>query len=82
LDQEGAPVLRDCVEHLETSAGDRTVLDCGRLSFIDARGLSALLYSRAFLGDSGVALELAEPTPMLRRILAVTGLTEVLPVVF
>ncbi|MFG1926358.1 STAS domain-containing protein [Cryptosporangium sp. NPDC048952] len=81
LDQKSTPVLLGCVEHLEAATGDRTVLDCGHLSFIDARGLSALLYAQALLGESGVSLELAEPTPMLRRILAVTGLAEVLPVV-
>ncbi|EXG82181.1 STAS domain-containing protein [Cryptosporangium arvum] len=81
LDQEGALVLRRRVEHLETSTGGRAVLDCGCLWFIDARGLNALLYARAFLGDSGVSLELVEPTPMLRRVLAATELTDALPVV-
>ncbi|WP_170323750.1 STAS domain-containing protein [Cryptosporangium phraense] len=82
LDREGAVELRRCVRHLETAIGDRAVLGCAGLSFVDARGLTGLVDARAYLGGNGVSLGLAEPTPLLCRMLAATRLTGILPIVF
>jgi anti-sigma B factor antagonist len=50
------------------------VIDLTRLDFIDSTGLSAILQANRKLDGKG-QLVLREPTPLVRQVLEVTGLT-------
>ena len=50
------------------------VIDLARLAFIDSTGLSAILQANRKLDGKG-QLVLREPTPLVRQVLEVTGLT-------
>lgn len=50
------------------------VLDVSGLAFVDAAGLSALLRTKKVVHHRGGRLVLQGPAPILRRMLAVTGL--------
>ena len=55
------------------------VIDLERLAFIDSTGLSAILQANRKLEGKG-HLILREPTPLVRQVLEVTGLTGALRV--
>jgi anti-sigma B factor antagonist len=56
------------------------VIDLAQLAFIDSTGLSAILQANRKLGGKG-QLVLREPTPLVRQVLEVTGLTAALRIV-
>lgn len=72
LDLASSPQLRG-VLHATMHAG-RVVLDLTRLDFCDAAGLRALLEVEQELTRRGARMELANPCPMMMRVLAITGL--------
>ena len=49
------------------SAGDDVVLDCSRLTFIDAGGLAALLVAHRAAIRAGGSLRVDDPTPEVAR---------------
>ncbi len=53
-------------------------IDAGGLSFIDSSGLMALLRARDAAVDAGVAFEVRQPSPALRRIAEVAGVKDLL----
>ena len=53
---------------------ERLVLDVGPLGFIDSSGLQALTRIRERLLARGAGFALRNPSPVLRRMLEVTGL--------
>ena len=71
LDVLGSTVLRTMLSGL---SGDVAVLDVGEITFIDGRGLRALLDAR----DAQRDLRLENPSPRLIRLLEITGLTDAL----
>jgi anti-sigma B factor antagonist len=56
------------------------VVDLAQLSFIDARGLAALVEGRRLADLSGTTMVLTHPSGLVRRLLQITGLAAVLPV--
>jgi anti-anti-sigma factor len=72
LDGETVPDLLGTVEPLLGGA-EGLVLDCGSLEFCDSSGLRGfvLLRNQLPVADS---FRLADPSPGLRQILAITGL--------
>lgn len=80
LDLVSAPVLSRWVAE-QVGEGRRHIrLDLTRLSFCDARGLSALIDVREHVDEAGGELVLAGAPPILRRAIRVTGLEERLPI--
>ncbi|GAA3392652.1 STAS domain-containing protein [Cryptosporangium minutisporangium] len=80
LDHQTAPILLDAVGDLAEGTVEVVVLDCTKLAFVDACGLTALLRTRASVAAVGAELTVANPPTLLCRILAATSLAEVLPV--
>ena len=74
----GAVVARQ-VARLMDEGGTCVVADLTRLTFCDAAGLGSLVKARNRLTREGGWLRLAAPTPQLRRILQIAGLTRTLP---
>ncbi|MFC1433699.1 STAS domain-containing protein [Streptacidiphilus sp. N1-3] len=80
LDHYSAGPLRAAISSI--LAGDRRLrrieLDAALLSFCDAAGLDALLGAQRQAAARGVTLRLVRTSAPLRRLLKLTGLTEVL----
>ncbi|MGW0989926.1 STAS domain-containing protein [Streptomyces sp. NPDC002486] len=77
LDFDQAPVLRDRLDRLPLSAGQRLVLDLSGLAFCDSSGITALLAARqhALAADAGIVL--AAVPANLMRVLTLVGLDQV-----
>lgn len=77
LDITTAPALAEYLTAvLGRQAGQDIILDVRRVSFADVAGLRALLAADCTVKDSGGSLRLAGAPRQLRRVLAITGLTE------
>ena len=68
-----APVVAD-------PAVTAVVVDLGRLEFCDVSGLRAVLEAAGRLEVRGAALRLRDPSPLVRRVLALLALDDRLPV--
>ena len=64
-------------ETLATNPPSLTVEARG-LTFIDSSGLAALIRAREAAKEAGVAFRVSEPSPMLRRIVELTGVVDLL----
>jgi anti-sigma B factor antagonist len=79
LDLATAPELLNRVTDLIDEGHHRVVLDLAELSFCDSAGLSVLARIRKKVAQFDGALTLARPTPIVRSVLELTGMTEVIP---
>ena len=78
LDADSAPLLKQGIDRA-VAGGARTVtLDLAAVDFIDSSGLGAVLSRHRMLAQAGGRLELLDPTAGTRRLLAITGLDQVL----
>ena len=77
LDMSTAPQLRDELARLASSGAGIVTLDLSDLAFIDSTGLSVLITALKLLRQHGGELALRSPTPGTRKVLEITGLTEV-----
>src|SRR5206468_1727423 len=77
LDMATASRLRD--ELLRLAAGGATMetVDMAQLAFIDSTGLSVLVSALKRLRAQGGDIALRSPSPSTRKVLEITGLTEV-----
>jgi anti-anti-sigma factor len=53
-------------------------IDAGGLEFIDSSGLQALLHARDAATEAGLAFRVSDPSPAVRRILALFGVEDLL----
>ena len=74
LDMVSAERVRSVVEGALTAEDDRLAFDVSELQFMDSSGI-ALLVSAA---RTARQVELRHPTPIVRRLIELTGLTELL----
>ncbi len=72
LDMSNVETFKSAVASL---SADKVVLDMSALRFMDSAGIAALLQTRERIG----AVVLRAPSPAVRRVIEVTGLTDVLP---
>jgi anti-anti-sigma factor len=56
-------------------------LDVSEVTFVESCGLRGMLMARSYLLERGCWLALVHPTDQLRRLLRMSGLEEILPVV-
>ncbi len=74
LDAHTAPVLDEAVGNVTRDAD--LVINGSALTFVDSSGLRVLLDARSTWIDAGHRVIVEQPSPNLRRILEVTGLTD------
>ena len=77
LDMSTAPRLRDELVRLASDGAGVVTVDLSDLAFIDSTGLSVLITGLKHLRQHGGDLALRSPTPGTRKVLEITGLTEV-----
>ncbi|MFF5505031.1 STAS domain-containing protein [Streptomyces roseolus] len=79
LDMETAAGLEDRLSEQFGQGRRRLVLDLSALDFMDSSGLNVLIRAVNEVRESGGDLYLAAPTPPVRRILEITGVTMTIP---
>jgi anti-sigma B factor antagonist len=77
LDLSTAAQLRDELARLAADGATRVTIDLSDLAFIDSTGLSVLITALKRLRQQGGDMILRSPTPSTRKVLEITGLTEV-----
>jgi anti-sigma B factor antagonist len=77
LDLSTAPQLRDELLRLSANGAMQVTVDLSSLAFVDSTGLSVLISSLKRLRQKGGDLALRSPTPGTRKVLEITGLTQV-----
>lgn len=75
LDVNTAPELREQLARLITSGAHRVAIDLGSVTFVDSTALSVLVSALKRLRQADGDLQLASPTPSVRRVFEITGLT-------
>jgi anti-sigma B factor antagonist len=77
LDMSTAPKFRDELLRVVTDGTTLVTVDLSELAFVDSTGLSVLITGLKRLRQQGGEMALRSPTPGTRRVLEITGLTEV-----
>ena len=77
LDMSTAPQLREQLQRLPDDEAPRVTVDLSDLAFVDSTGLSVLITGLKHLRAHGGDMSLRAPNPGTRRVLEITGLTEV-----
>jgi anti-sigma B factor antagonist len=76
LDSSNVGELDTTVSAILAERPDRVIFDLSRLRFIDSAGISILVRVAAEVGT----LQIRDPTPIVRRVIEITGLTGILQV--
>ncbi|MFJ8668809.1 STAS domain-containing protein [Streptomyces sp. NPDC093600] len=79
LDNDTATLLHHHLANQFVHGRRHLVLDLSRLGFMDSSGLNILIRAARDARESGGDLHLVAPTPAVRRILEITGLTMTTP---
>ena len=77
LDVSNLNNLRQALDRLLEPGPQALVVDLAKLSFADCGSLSVLVSAHQRLARQGQGLILTDPQPLVRRLLAVTGLDTV-----
>lgn len=77
LDLATATPLRDELSRLMSDGPTQVTVDMADLAFIDSTGLSVLISALKRLREQGGDMTLRSPTPGTRKVLEITGLTEI-----
>jgi anti-sigma B factor antagonist len=76
-----APRLRQALHGLTPPDVDNVVLDVSELEFIDSTGLGVVLGAMRRLREGGGSLSIAGAQGIVRRVLEITDLDKVIPLV-
>ncbi len=80
IDAVAIPSLSGCLDDAIAAGLRHVVLDMADVSFIDSVGLAAVVAARRKVDTHGGALSVRRPSPHVRKLLEITGLTRVVPV--
>ena len=78
LDAATGPARSAAIAALEHDGATTVVIDLGRMSFVDAKGVCALLEAHRRLRERGMTVRVANPQPLVLRVLRITGVDSVL----
>ena len=81
LDLATAPQLAAVAMALVEAGAPDLIMDAGKLAFCDSSGLTVFVQIANRLTADGGRLAIAGPTPIVRQVLELSGLTESLMVV-
>jgi anti-anti-sigma factor len=74
IDLANADLVRAAIESTVSNAPERVVFDLSELEFLDSSGIALLLYAATKSG----AVQVRDPSDIVRRIIEVTGLSDIL----
>jgi anti-sigma B factor antagonist len=74
IDLSNADSVRAVIESTVSSAPERIVFDLSGLDFLDSSGIALLLYVAAKTGS----VQVHNPSDIVRRVIEVTGLSDIL----
>ncbi len=77
LDMSTAPRLEDELARLLEAGAKLVTVDLSKLAFIDSTGLTVLINGLKRLRQQGGDMSLRSPTANTRKVLEITGLTQV-----
>jgi anti-sigma B factor antagonist len=75
--QDGADVLRDCIQRAIAQGHSKLVLNCGNVPYIDTTAISEIVRGYTTLTRGGGSLKLLNLTPHVHRLLSITKLLAV-----
>lgn len=78
IDAHTAP---DVAAAISKSSVDRLVIDLAGVDFVDSSGLRVFIEAHQTRGDEGRSLVLANPSPVVRRLLDIAGVDTYLEIV-
>ena len=81
LDIASAPEFEQAIAEATAEPGAELVLDLRELTFMDSTGLRALAQTNARAGEAGFALSIVRGPRQIERVLEISGLAELLPLV-
>jgi anti-anti-sigma factor len=81
LDIASTPELELALAEATADAVAEIVLDLRELTFMDSTGLRALAQANARAGDHGIALSIIRGPRQIERVLEISGLSAMLPLV-
>jgi anti-sigma B factor antagonist len=80
LDIATAPLLRSALDGVYARRPARVEVDLSGVTFLDASSLGTLIAARRRLAAQRAVLVLVDPSPIVRRVLDITGLDRVVEV--
>jgi anti-sigma B factor antagonist len=81
LDIATAPEFEQAIADATSEPGAELVLDLRELTFMDSTGLRALAQTNARADKAGFALSIVRGPRQIERVLEISGLAELLPLV-
>jgi anti-sigma B factor antagonist len=75
IDMSSAPLLREKYDAIRSQSDAGLVVDLSGVAFLDSSGLAALVSLHQELQERGSQLRVLAPTPAIRRLFDITGLT-------
>ena len=76
IDMSNVEALRRTIEPVVARASDKVIFDLGELSFMDSSGIALLLQVSA----KSRTVRVLRPSPLVKRMIDATGLTDILKV--
>ena len=76
LDISNAAALEQALARVAAARPRALIFDLSGLEFMDSAGVSVLVRARAEVGE----VRLRNPTPIVRRLIEITGLSGILPI--
>jgi anti-sigma B factor antagonist len=80
IDLATCPHLQAVVVDLVDRGYHQLIVDLERVSFLDCAGIRVLIDARRRVQEHGGSVRLVRPRPLVRRVLALTRMTEVFPI--
>jgi anti-anti-sigma factor len=75
VDMSNAATVQEVIDRVTGAGVEHLIFDLGGLEFIDSSGLAVLLSA----AQKVPSVQLRNPSPIVRRVVEVTGLSETLP---
>lgn len=80
IDAVAIPSFAGCLDDVIAAGRSRLVLDMAEVEFIDSVGLAAIVAARRRMAAHGGSVSLRRPSPPVRKLLDIVGLTGFVPV--
>jgi anti-sigma B factor antagonist len=79
VDLATCPQLRDVLAELVDRGVHHLIVDLDQVTFLDSSGIGVLIGVLGRIREHGGSLRLTAPSPHVRRVLELTGITALLP---